>query len=239
MHDFTYRVDREVLQMFPGYRLGVLVYSGLDNAGSHIELTQLLRAAEERARVCVVGNVTDHAVVAAWRDAYKRFGAKPSEHRSSIEALLRRVLKPDSIPTINPLVDIGTAVSLLNFAPTGVHPIRHESTAIGLRLATGGERFVAAAGQEPEEVPRGEVVLADQGEILTRRWTWRQSVNTRMSPSTTRAFFNIDALGASSDGDLDAAMTEAQRLVARFCGGTLVHATVLSEKAPSFACSLD
>jgi hypothetical protein len=35
MHDFSYRVADDILQMFPGYRLGVLVYSGLDNAGSH------------------------------------------------------------------------------------------------------------------------------------------------------------------------------------------------------------
>lgn len=114
MHEFTYRIDREVLQMFPGYRLGVLVYSGLDNTGSHPELTEILRGKETSVRNKVVGNVTENVVVAAWRDAYKRFGAKPAEHRSSIEALLRRVIKPDSIPTINPLVDIGTAVSLMH-----------------------------------------------------------------------------------------------------------------------------
>jgi DNA/RNA-binding domain of Phe-tRNA-synthetase-like protein len=239
MHDFTYRLDRDVLQMLPGYRLGVLVYSGLDNAGSDVELITLLRSAEESARAKVVGSVTDHAVVAAWRDAYKRFGAKPSEHRSSIEALLRRVLKPDCIPTINALVDVGNIVSLQSFVPTGVHPIRHESTEIGLRLARSGDRFLAAAGQEVENVTPGEVVLADQGEILTRRWTWRQSANTRMAQSTTRAFFNVDALGVNSDNDLETAMNEAQRLVARFCGGRLAYSTVLSVQNPGFTCSLD
>jgi len=239
MHDFSYRVADDILQMFPGYRLGVLVYSGLDNTGSHDHLTKLLRSAEEGARSRVVGNVTEGAVVAAWRDAYKRFGAKPSEHRSSIEALLRRVLKPDSIPTINPLVDVGTTVSLMNLVPTGVHPIRRESTEIELRLARSDDRFLPAAGQAAENVTPGEVVLADQAEILTRRWTWRQSANTRMTQSTTRAFFNIDALAVSSDNDFEAAMSEAKRLVARFCGGTLVHSAVLSAEDPGFACSVD
>jgi DNA/RNA-binding domain of Phe-tRNA-synthetase-like protein len=237
MHDFTYRIDSDLLQMFPGYRLGVLVYSGLDNAGSHVELSQLVRSAEESARHSVIGNVAENPVVAAWRDAYKRFGAKPSEHRSSIEALLRRVLKPDSIPTINPLVDIGTAVSLMNLVPTGVHPIRHESTEIQLRLARSGDHFLPVAEQEPELVTPGEVVLADQLEVLTRRWTWRQSANTRMAPSTTRAFFNVDALGVTSDTDLEAAMSEAHRQVARFCGGTLVRSIVLNASAPAFTCS--
>ena len=239
MHDFSYRVADDILQMFPGYRLGVLVYSGLDNAGSHDELTKLLRSAEESARARVVGNVTEGAVVAAWRDAYKRFGAKPSEHRSSIEALLRRVLKPDSIPTINPLVDVGTTVSLMNLVPTGVHPIRRESTEIALRLARTEDRFQAVAGQEPEDVTPSEVVLADQADILTRRWTWRQSANTRMTQSTTRAFFNIDALDVSSDNALEAAMNEANKLVARFCGGRLVHSAVLGANNRSFTCSFD
>ena len=30
---------------------------------------------------------------AAWRDAYRRFGAKPAEHRSDIEALAVRLPK--------------------------------------------------------------------------------------------------------------------------------------------------
>jgi DNA/RNA-binding domain of Phe-tRNA-synthetase-like protein len=239
MHEFTYRIDREVLQMFPGYRLGVLVYSSLDNTGTHPELTELLRGTEARVRNKVVENVTENAVVAAWRDAYKRFGAKPAEHRSSIEALLRRVLKPDAIPTISPLVDIGTVVSLMHLVPTGVHPIRHAATKIELRLARSGDHFLAAAGQEAENVTPGEVVLSDQGEVLTRRWTWRQSANTRMAPSTTRAFFNVDALGVSSDAELEAAMSEAQRLVAHFCGGTQVRSVVLSATNPEFSCSFD
>jgi len=239
MHDFSYRIADDVLRMFPGYRLGVLVYSDMDNAGPHAGLTELLRLFEGRARAEVGGNVTDCAVVAAWREAYRRFGAKPAEHRSSIEALLRRVLNPDSIPTINPLVDVGTTVSLMNFVPTGVHPIRHRATQVELRLTRPGDRFIAASGQEPEEVTPGEVVLADQAEVLTRRWTWRQSANTRMTSSTTRAFFNIDALGISEDSALRAAMDEARELVARYCGGTLVHATVLSETNRGFACSLD
>jgi DNA/RNA-binding domain of Phe-tRNA-synthetase-like protein len=238
MQDFTYRIDSAVSQMFPGYRLGVLVYSGLNNAGAHDDLTKLLRNAEQSARGKVVGNFADDPVVAAWRDAYRRFGAKPSEHRSSIEALSRRVLKPDSIPTINPLVDVGTVVSLTNLVPTGVHPIRHESTKIELRLARSGDHFLTAGG-ETENVTPGEVVLTDQSEVLTRRWTWRQSANTRMASSTTRAFFNVDALAVNSDKELDDAMNEARGLIARFCGGRLAHSTVLSAENPSFTCTLD
>lgn len=238
MSHLTYRVHKRIFDQFPGYRLGVLVFTGLDNTGSRPDLLALLRAAEESARKKVTGAVTDQPVVAAWRDAYMQFGAKPSEHRSSIEALLRRVTKPDALPTISPLVDIGTIISIKHLAPAGVHPLRHSETVIDLRLAHAADRFVAAANEPAEEVKPGEVVLADQHEVLTRRWTWRQSVNTRMLESTSAAFFNVDALAATPDGDLHAAMEETQRLVWHFCGGTLTRSAVLSAANGEFSCDL-
>jgi DNA/RNA-binding domain of Phe-tRNA-synthetase-like protein len=238
MSHLTYRIHKNIFDLFPGYRLGVLVFTGLDNTGSRPELIALQRAAEDSARAKVTGAVTELPVVAAWRDAYKKFGAKPSEHRSSIEALLRRVVKPDALPMISPLVDIGTTISVKHFVPAGVHPFRHAETIIELRLARAGDRFVAASNEPAEEVTPGEVVLADQQEVLTRRWTWRQSVNTRMSESTSAAFFNVDALAATADRDLRAAMEETERLVSQFCGGVLVRSVVLDASDREFSCDL-
>jgi DNA/RNA-binding domain of Phe-tRNA-synthetase-like protein len=238
MSELTYRISSEVLSQFPGYRLAVLVFADLDNHGKHDETTALLREAEAAARGQVNGAVTDEPVVAAWRDAYRNFGARPSEHRSSIEALLRRATRPDTLPTINSLVDIGNIVSLKHLIPAGVHPLRHQSTEIELRLARSGDRFFAS-GEQPEDVTPGEVVLADQFEILTRRWTWRQSLNTRMQVATTQAFFNLDALEVSADDQLAAAIAEVKLLVERLCGGRLVHEWQLSAGNAEFSCSFD
>jgi DNA/RNA-binding domain of Phe-tRNA-synthetase-like protein len=51
----------------------------------------LLRAAEAAAREALRGRPAEQLPhVAAWREAYRSFGAKPQRTRNSLEALLRR-----------------------------------------------------------------------------------------------------------------------------------------------------
>ena len=123
MPALRYRIAPEVFEAHPDYVRGVLVFDRLDNRGDGAALVPLLREAEQRVRDTVAGNVAEHPGIAAWREAYRRFGAKPSEHRSSIEAMVRRVVQPGEIPSINPLVNIGNIVSLRHRLPAGVHPL--------------------------------------------------------------------------------------------------------------------
>ena len=220
--------------MFPGYCLGVAVFDNVDNSRPAPSLVEMLREAEMQVRRQVGGNVAEHPKVASWRNAYRAFGAKPAEHRSSIEALVRRVLKPDSLPTISPLVDIGSILSLRQLIPVGVHPIRHADTQVALRRAAQGDTFLAAADAPAEDVSVGEVVLADQVETLTRRWTWRQSVSTRTLPESRRVFFNVDGLLPSTEQEVRAALSAVESLVREFCGGDLIHSGILSAASPTF-----
>lgn len=125
----TYTVNPAIFAAHPAYRRGVVFFSGLENNHSHTALSLLLRANEQSLRTRICGNPAELPQIAAWRCAYRGFGAKPSEHRSSIEAMVRRVLKPDSLPDINPLVDIGNLLSLRHILPVGVHPVGEASRA--------------------------------------------------------------------------------------------------------------
>jgi DNA/RNA-binding domain of Phe-tRNA-synthetase-like protein len=107
MTPLTYTIAPEIFTLHPGYCRGVVVARGFTNGPSAPAVTALLREAEAALRQRITGNVAEVPEIAAWREAYRRFGAKPSEHRSAIEALARRVLKPDNLPAINTLVDIG------------------------------------------------------------------------------------------------------------------------------------
>jgi DNA/RNA-binding domain of Phe-tRNA-synthetase-like protein len=234
----SYTVAEEIFGMFPGYCLGVTVFDNLNNSGPAPALAEMLRDAEKQVRLEVGGNVAEHPKVASWRNAYRAFGTKPAEHRSSIEALVRRVLKPDSLPTISPLVDIGSIVSLRHLMPAGVHPIRHADTQVVLRRAVEGDRFFPAAQAAAEHVAVGEIVLADQVEVLTRRWTWRQSVNTRTLPESRRVFFNVDGLAPASEQDVRAALNGVESLVRESCGGDRIYTGILSAASPRFEVQL-
>ena len=239
MSTFSYAVSPDVFHDHPDYRRGVVVFQNLDNSRPTAELTALLRASEQALRERINGNPADYPQIAAWREAYRRFGAKPSEHRSAIEALGRRVLKPDNLPEINPLVDIGNLLSLRYVLPAGVHPIGPQSRQIELRKARDGDRFLVDAAAEAEAIAPGEIVLAAGSRVLTRRWTWRQAADTRTLADTRCVFFDIDGLPPTGADEVRAAMADLIELVATFCGGQCVGHAVLSAAQSSLSFVLD
>ena len=92
-------VAPEVFAMFPGAVLGVIVARGVDNAGEPPGVEAGLRQEEARVRELFAGQpVTEHPRIAVWREAYRKFGAKPKDHPSSIENLVRRVAKGHALP---------------------------------------------------------------------------------------------------------------------------------------------
>lgn len=227
-----YILAPEVLQQHPGYCRGVLWVTGAVNGPSPPALVALLREAEESVRQRVTGNPAEHPRIAAWREAYRRFGAKPSEHRSAIEALTRRVLKPDTLPSINALVDIGTIVSLRHLLPAGVHPVLERAEGLALRLAQPGDLFLPPDGSPAEQPPAGEIVFASGAEVLTRRWTWRQAAGTQTAEASRDIFFNVDGLPPCTRAEVEAAMADVAALVQAHCGGT-VQMAVLDAAQPS------
>jgi DNA/RNA-binding domain of Phe-tRNA-synthetase-like protein len=52
-----------------------------------------------------------HPTVAALRRLFRAAGCDPTRYRPSSEALLRRILKGEGLPTIHPLVDINNCLS--------------------------------------------------------------------------------------------------------------------------------
>jgi DNA/RNA-binding domain of Phe-tRNA-synthetase-like protein len=226
MGALRYLVDRAVFDLAPGYVRGVVVAEGVDNAGpSPDELVELLRAAETslRERLGTVERLVADPRVQAWRAAYRGFGARPSEFHSSIEMLGRRVLNGRELPAISRLVDIGTVVALRHVLPAGAHPLDGVAEDLVLRRAAGGEPFRALGAEGEEQVAPGEVILAAGGEVLTRRWTWRQSASSACGPDTRVVEVNVDGLPPVGADEVAAACAEVAELITRFCGGRARH----------------
>lgn len=228
-----YGVSEEVFQRHPGYRRGVVIVRSLHNGPSTVELVSELRAAEESLRTDLSPtSIAQHPRIEPWRDAFRSFGAKPSDYRPSVEALVRRAVRGDELPSISTLVDVGTVASLINLMPIGAHALDEVAHDIELRFATGLEHFTAFGSTEPESPEPGEVILAEGQTVLTRRWVWRQANHTSVTEATTTAVINLDALDVVSDADLRDAMAQARSLLGRFCGGA-AEETVLTPKEPS------
>jgi DNA/RNA-binding domain of Phe-tRNA-synthetase-like protein len=215
-----YRIQSEIFEQFPGYVRGVVIARDVANGPSPAPLVQLLRDAEEAVRRRLnLEHLTEDPHIKAWRDTFRSFGAKPSEYRSSIEAMARRALRGDALPSINALVDIGNVISLQHLLSAGGHAIDVLGADIELRFATGREVFVPFGSSQPEHPLPGEVIFTEADTVLTRRWTWRQANHTLTVPDTTAIEFNVDGLPPVTSDEVLTACRELALLVERFCGG--------------------
>jgi DNA/RNA-binding domain of Phe-tRNA-synthetase-like protein len=206
--------DAAVFSLRPDYRAVLLVVDGLVPGPSDQASDALLRAAEASAREALSAcPVEDRPHVAAWREAYKSFGAKPQRTRNSLEALLRRA--DSGLPRVNQLTDLYNAVSVLHQVPLGGEDLAGYVGPLRLVRATGKEAFdTVAGGTEMIEHPEpGEVVWCDDAGVTCRRWNWRQGRRTRLREDTTTALFILDALQPMTDTALHAAADDlADRL---------------------------
>jgi DNA/RNA-binding domain of Phe-tRNA-synthetase-like protein len=150
-------------------------------------------------------SVLDHPHLVAWRAAFRSFGAK--RQLCSAEALISRALSGEGLPRISALVDRYNAVSVAHVVPVGGEDLDHVVDPVRLGFAVGDEPF------DDGGVRAGEVVWADAEGVTCRRWNWRQGRRTRLTSSTTRAYFLFDALPPYSDGELAVAMEALMALL--------------------------
>ena len=210
------RVDAAVFALRPDYRAMLLAVDGIVPGPSDQASDKLLQAAEAAAREALRGRpAEDLPHVAAWREAYRAFGAKPQRTRNSLEALLRRV--PSGLPRVNRLTDLYNAISVRHQIPLGGEDLSRYTGAPRLVRATGIEPFdTAADGAAVIEHPDpGEVVWCDDAGVTCRRWNWRQARRTQLREDTTAALFILDALDPITDQALHAAADDLAAHLAR------------------------
>jgi DNA/RNA-binding domain of Phe-tRNA-synthetase-like protein len=219
MQGAAFSIEEPFRELFPEASIGIVVASGVDNRRNAAATREELASAIAAARVAIGDeDLATHPAVAPWRDAYRRFGMKPSRYRSSIENLLRS-LRGEGPRSINPLVDCYNAVSLRHFLPCGGEDLDTMRGDLRLTRAVGGESFVPLGANEEQPPEAGEVVYADDLGIVCRAWNWREAERTKLTEETTRAILVIEALPPRSPEDLRAACDELAALVSRHLGG--------------------
>jgi DNA/RNA-binding domain of Phe-tRNA-synthetase-like protein len=227
----------ELIERFPDFRVAFVVAEPLRVASERSpELRAEIAAAEEACRRRW-GGVELSAIpeVAAWRGAYRGFGVKKTSYRSSVERLIKRVTASGTLPEINALVDLYNLVSLKSGLCLGCDDRDQTLGDLAFRYSRASDSFIdmgVEPGEDPNDPPKpGEVVYADERQVLCRRWNWRQDARTAVGPQTRRAVLTVQANGA---GDVEAAAAELAVKIARECGG-VSEIAILDRSRPSAA----
>lgn len=111
------------------------------------QLAGLREESARRARAAwTLETLSQDPTVAAIRRLFRQAGCDPTRYRPSSEALLRRVLKGEPIPSIDPLVDLNNCLSAELAVPVCVMDVRHLQPPFELRHGREGESYESLRG---------------------------------------------------------------------------------------------
>jgi len=216
-----FNIDPAITAAYPHAKMGVLICKGLNNEGKYPEIESLLRETENEVRQkYTVEGLATLPKIADWREAYRKFGFSPSAHRSSIEALLRRVLQGKQLPSISPIVDLYNIVSLKYVLAAGGDDLDKVEGGITLTIADGSELFIMLGTDKPEPIKKGEVVYRDDKEVLCRSWNYRECEKTKITPATKNVCLVLEGLEQTKTDELHAAISTLKQLLQQYCHGS-------------------
>ena len=206
--------------MFPELTIGIVIAMGIDNLAASAKAAAFLEAQiDEVCRTWSIEKLDADPRIAAWREAYRAFGAKPKKHRSSIENMIRMILDGAGIPSINQAVDVYNAISLKHGVPCGGDDLDKVAGDIRLTFATGDERFVPLNGTEPVSPKPGEVIYRDDEDVLCRRWNWRECDKSKMTEVSTNLCLVVEGLPPVTAEAVGRIANELAEVIEVFCGG--------------------
>lgn len=214
----------EVIERFPGFRVGVVVASGLRIATERpATLDERIAQTERETRQALsetpLGDVPE---LGAWRETYRQFGVKKTSFRSSVERLVKKAQQGGELPRVNNLVDAYNLVSLRYRMPVGADDLEKLASPVGFRFARPGDTFIALGDADAADDPPlpGEVIYADGRHCLCRRWNWYQDARSAISATTTGALLTVQAIESQTAAQVEAATAALCDLLAEVCHAT-------------------
>lgn len=202
-----FKVYDELFEKMPDACFGVVVGYGIDNKNKNSDIEAMLAYEMKAIRERLEGlNLKEFEGIVPYREAFRALSINPNKFMSSIEAMAKRVVKGNDLPSINPVVDLVNALSLKYVLPMGAHDIDALEDEIAVRFSVEGDMFIPLGSGEMESVDAGELVYADSKRIRTRRWIWRQSDRGRITGESKNIFFPIDGFTSKNKDNVLEAM---------------------------------
>jgi len=159
----------------------------------------------------------------AARRLYHAAGVDPTRTRPSSEALLRRVLKGQGLPTVNSAVDAGNELSLRLLLPLGLYDATRIRGSVTLRKGREGESYPGI--RKVEVHLAGRLALFD--ELGPFGSPTSDSPRTCVTEATTELLLVIFAPGDLPSAGLEAALSLGADIFARWCGSRAGDAILL------------
>jgi DNA/RNA-binding domain of Phe-tRNA-synthetase-like protein len=212
-------VEDEVFNVLGDVCFGVVLAKGVDNTLSYSECSRLLESSikmiEEKFTAAKAKEASE---IRPYREAFLKLSINPNKFMSSIEAMASRIEKKKGFPSINPIVDLGNAISLKHLVPLGAHDVDAAAGDIWVRFSQQRDRFIPFGETQEEFLEKGELIYSVGDKVKTRRWIWRQSEEGKVTEISKNIFCPIDGFADQNCSSVVAARDELAEQLQRIFG---------------------
>ena len=229
-----FKIDDKIFGKYPSLTIGIVIAKGIDNTGENPEILSMLNEQSETIRSQYnIETLKEVPKISAWKDAFRTFGAKPKKYSCSVENLYRMIIEGVQLKHINKIVDIYNYISLKHMIPVGGDDTNKIDGDITLRFATGEEPFIRLNSEEVDHPKEGEVIYADDKEVLCRRWNWRECDKSKMTEQTKNIALVVEGLSPVTEEEVRLIIEELGELIKKICGGE-ISAHILNNEISTY-----
>ena len=162
----------------------------------------------------------DDSTVRAYRDMYWKLNIDPTKTRPSGEALLRRVLRGNDLPTISTAVDAYNLASMKTVVPISGFDFDRLTPPFQVRFAKEKETFMGIGMTEPLQLSPRMLVLADEKQIICI-YPYRDCDYTKIVADTHTAVLVGYGAPKTSPAQLREAVEMALSFIKQVAGGRI------------------
>lgn len=171
--------------------------------------------------------------IAIWRQAFSKFKRKKGA-RSTVENLIKRAIKGNPVPSIEPLVDISNTIGIKYAMPVGAEVIDaiEGDLHLGVDLE-GGKEYIGIGSDKNDPTLPGEVCYWDDCGAISRCWNWRDAQRIMVGSETRASTLSIENLDPTRAKELEAAFQEFCDLAERYLDAKIVSCDIATKDHPA------
>ena len=220
------RIKKEVFNRFNSkLRIGLIKIDYSNDNSKLKQSVQLLKKVEQMRRMTFNKvSIKDHGLIAPWRVAQEEFGKRAKHYHTSVERLLKQVLKSKTITTKDVLTNLVRYLSLKHLVPFGIDDYNKINGDLTFALSTGKERVGRL-----KTIKKNALYYRDTKNILGTKLDYWKSKKNALDKNSKLALIHVEALPPVNSKELNQLLREAKELIGSFYG-TEVKSVVLTKK---------
>ena len=213
------KIHKGLKNKFPGLSAEILYFKGVDIQPNDPMLEEYkTKIYQEIQEKWTLDDLREYPQFRAYRDFFWKLDIDPTKTRPAAEALIRRILRGNSLYKINTFVDTYNLVSMKAAIPIASFDDYTLNDDLYMREAEPGEEFLGIAMKHPRFLRGGEVIIED-GEQLVAIYPYRDAEATKVTLATQDVKMLICGAPSVEDEVLLSTAELAEEIITKFCGG--------------------